>query len=362
MTKILFIGIHRPFRSPSQRFRFDQFMPFFIANNCQITYSSLITETDDVWFYSPGHTFKKTCLLIKAFFKRLNDLRRADSYDVIFVQREAIMIGTSYFERQFAKKTNLIYDFDDSIWLLDMSVANKKFGWLKKPQKTADIIRNSCMVLAGNQFLADYARPYNPKVKIVPTSLMPVASDFDYASKPDNEKIVIGWIGSTTTIKHIEWALPILKACAIALIDKVKFVVVSDKMPALGDFNYEFRVWSTDVEYQLLTSMDIGIMPLPDNDWTRGKCGFKGLQCMSYGIPTVMSAVGVNNDIIETGVNGFLADQTAIWVDAISKLVNDKDLRIKIGENGKNTIETKYSATYWQSEILQIFKQLEAKR
>lgn len=301
-------------------------------------------------------------MLAKAFLKRLNDLRRADSYDVIFVQREAIMIGTSFFERQFAKKSNLIFDFDDSIWLLDMSAANKKFGWLKRPQKTANIIRNSCLVFAGNEFLADYARNYNTQVKIVPTSLMPVVSDFDYASKPDNERIVIGWIGSTTTIKHIEWALPILKACAIALKEKVEFIIVSDKMPNLGDLNYVFRVWSKDVEYQLLTTMDIGIMPLPDNNWTRGKCGFKGLQCMSYGIPTVMSAVGVNNDIIETGVNGFLVYQTADWVDTISKLVNDKELRIKIGENGRHTIETKYSATYWQSEILKIFKQIEAER
>ncbi len=358
MIKILFIAVHRPFRSPSQRFRFDQFMDFFSANACEITYSSLISEADDVWFYHSGHTFKKVLLMVKSIFKRMKDVRSAHNYDLVFVQREAIMLGTSYFERKFAKKSKLVFDFDDSIWLLDVSEANKKFGWLKRPQKTAEIIGCSKVVFAGNEYLANYAHTFNSNVLVVPTVLKTVNIKNDYASKTDNLSLIIGWIGSTTTIKHIEWALPILKACKDLFGNTIKFVIVSDKKPAIDDVEFEFLSWSHEVEHALLTTMDIGIMPLPDDEWTRGKCGFKGLQCMSYGIPVVMSAVGVNNQIIQPGVNGFLAHELPEWIDSLSKLVHDKTLRIQIGEKGKQTIQELFSAEKWQESILDVFRQI----
>lgn len=358
MKKILFIAVHRPFRSPSQRFRFDQYMDFFQENGFEITYSSLISESDDVWFYKPGHMLKKSWLMFKSLVVRAHDVRIASQYDYVFVQREAIMLGTSWFERQFAKRSNLIYDFDDSIWLLDVSVANKKFGWLKRPQKTAEIIEVASVVFAGNDYLADYARKYNAKVVVVPTVLKTSDINYSYPHKTFNEQLIIGWIGSTTTIKHIEWAEPILKHLLQNFDGKVKLVFVADKKPSLKEVDFEFRIWSPEVEQELLTTMDIGIMPLPDDEWTRGKCGFKGLQCMSYGIPVVMSAVGVNNQIITHGENGFLANTPDEWLECITMLLNDRIKRIEIGEMGRKTIETQYSLEKWQIKVMENLLQI----
>lgn len=358
MLKILFIAIHRPFRSPSQRFRFDQYMEFFEQHHCQITYSSLISESDDNWFYQRGHTLKKTWIIVRSLFKRMNDIRITGRYDLIFVQREALMIGTSFFERKMAKRTPLIYDFDDSIWLLDMSEANKRFGWMKRPQKTAEIIASASAIFAGNDFLAHYAQPYNSNVFVVPTALKTNHNNFSYATKSPNSKLIIGWIGSTTTIKHIEWATDFLVELLRIYSDIIELVVVSDKKPDLPKIDFSFRKWSPEIEKELLTSMDIGIMPLPDDDWTRGKCGFKGLQCMSYGIPVVMSAVGVNNQIITPGVNGFLAHDSKEWIDFLSLLIQDQSRRNEMGKLGKETVKERYAAEVWQQQMLEIFKSL----
>jgi len=358
MPKILFIAIHRPFRSPSQRFRFDQFMDFFNNNGYTITYSSLINESEDRWFYKPGHWIKKTILILKSILLRFHTVFTAKQYDIIFVQREAIMLGTSFFERQLAKRAPLIFDFDDSIWQLDVSDANKKFSWLKNPEKTSEIISVASVVLAGNDYLANYAKKFNSNTSIVPTTLYTHGIDYEYTKKLNNKKITIGWIGSTTTIKHIEWALPMLNELFSIFDNQLQLIIISDKKPYLPSIHFTFIQWTPASEKQLLTTMDIGIMPLPDDEWTRGKCGFKGLQCMSYGIPVVMSAVGVNKQIVNHGMNGFLATTNSEWVECISKLIASQNLRNEMGNEGRKTVCNHYSKEVWQENLLNIFDTL----
>lgn len=358
MPKLLFIAVHRPFRSPSQRFRFDQYMDFFKARGYDITYSSLISEKDDLWFYNPGHFVKKLCLMAKSVFMRFKDLYQAADYDVVFVQREAIMLGSSFFERQFAKKSKLIFDFDDSIWLRDVSAANKRFGWLKKPEKINEIIASSDMVFAGNDYLAAYARKFSENVMVVPTVLKLDQTDFKYSKKVANQKRILGWIGSTTTIKHIEWALPVLEQLFALKGAEIELIVMSDKQPALPTIDYTFRKWTQASEIALLKSMDIGFMPLPDDEWTRGKCGFKGLQCMSYGIPVVMSAVGANNQIISHGVNGFLASSISDWIECLTRLIDDAQLCNTLGERGRKTVADSYALDQWQPKVVHILDQM----
>jgi glycosyltransferase involved in cell wall biosynthesis len=361
MPKILFIAIHRPFRSPSQRFRFDQFMEYFEAIGYDITYSSLINSRDDAWFYNRGHLLKKTFLILKSITKRIHDVMIAKEYDLVFVQREAIMLGTSTFERLLAKRSSLIYDFDDSIWLLDVSEANKKFSWLKKPKKTENIIRHSTAVFAGNEYLAHFAKKFNHKVFTIPTVLKTKDINHHYPTKCINSKVVIGWIGSTTTIKHLEWAQSMLVELFAALGNQIELIVISDKKPSLKNIDYTFIKWSPKTELSLLTTMDIGIMPIPDDNWTRGKCGFKGLQCMSYGIPVVMSSVGVNNQIIHHAKNGYLANTNQEWIQYITLLTENVELRQEIGTQGRKTVVEDYAVEKWQERIVSIFDDICAK-
>lgn len=356
MPKILFIATHRPNRSPSQRFRFEQYLEFLKNENWDYNFSFLISEKSDTIFYQKGHFVKKLIIIINGFFIRLGNLFSASKYDVIFIQREAFFTGTTFFEKRFSKsKAKVLYDFDDSIWLSNVSDANKNWNWLKNHNKTREIIAVADMIFAGNQYLASYAQQVNNNVIIIPTTI----DTEEYQKEPfKNEKICIGWSGSITTIQHFEYAIPFLKEIKKKYGEKIEIKVI-------GDQNYNNRAldikgiaWNKKNEIKDLSSFDIGIMPLPNDEWSNGKCGLKGLQYMALEIPTIMSPVGVNTEIIQDGVNGFLANNPTEWIDKLSTLIESKELRDNIGLEGRKTVENKYSVIANRDKYLESFTQL----
>jgi glycosyltransferase involved in cell wall biosynthesis len=358
LPKILFIAPHRPNRSPSQRFRFEQYLDFLKAKGYDFDYSYLISEKDDRYFYQPGNFRTKAYFFLKSARKRWKDVRHAGSYDIIFVQREAFMTGSTWFEKKFASSgAKLVFDFDDAIWHLDISEANKKFSWLKNPGKTAKIIASANLVIAGNQYLADYAKHHNPNVVIIPTTID--TDEYKRIPQPKkDDRITIGWSGSLTTMKHFDYALPFLRKLKDKYGDRIA-------IKAIGDGNYENKelgvkgiAWNKENEVRELSTFDIGIMPLPDDEWAKGKCGLKGLQYMALEIPTVMSPVGVNTEIIQDGVNGFLADGADEWVEKISRLVDSKEFHDKMGKEARHTVEQRYSVNSQKENYLRVFNEL----
>ncbi|MEP7128068.1 MAG: hypothetical protein ABI729_04330, partial [Chitinophagales bacterium] len=168
--KILFIGPHRPNRNPSQRFRIEQFIPYLERSGFKCDYSWFLNEKDDRIFYSSGNVLQKFWIFLKAIAIRLRDVWHANRYDIIFIQREAFMTGSVFFERMLSRsKAKLVFDFDDAIWLEDTSEANKSLKWLKRPAKTADIISFADLVIAGNDYLATYVQQFNANVVVIPT-------------------------------------------------------------------------------------------------------------------------------------------------------------------------------------------------
>lgn len=346
--------MHRKVRSPSQRFRFEQYFEFLKSNNIYCELSYLISEEDDKVLYAPGNYFGKLLIFIKSWIKRWKDVKRANQFDFVFVQREAFMTGTTYFEKKFAKSNaKLIFDFDDSIWLEDKNEANSKLAFLKNPSKTSKIIALCDTIVAGNNYLADYAKKYNKNVVIIPTTI-----DTDWykpKSKTASSKIVIGWSGSFTTIKHFESAIEALTKIKTNYGDQVSFKVIGDSNYRHEPLGITGQKWKSDTEVEDLQGIDIGIMPLPDIDWTRGKCGLKGLQYMGLSIPSIMSPVGVNTEIIEHGINGFLASTNEEWVQCLSQLIDSPELRKKLGETGRITVENKYSVKSNTEKYLALF-------
>jgi glycosyltransferase involved in cell wall biosynthesis len=356
MQKILFLTVHRPDRSPSQRFRFEQYIPFLRQSGFECIHSFLLDEKGDKIFYSRGEIFGKLGIVIRSFFKLWRLSSHANEYDFIFIQRETFMLGTSFFEKRLAKsKAKIIFDFDDSIWLLDVSNANKAFAWLKNPDKTSEIIKLSDVVVGGNPYLCDYARKFNKNVKLIPTTVDTV----EHINKGNtNTSVCIGWSGSLTTIKHFEHAVPILKKLKDKYGDKISIKVMGDPDYQNKELNVISLKWKKETEVKELSGFDIGIMPLPDDKWANGKCGLKGLQYMSLEIPTIMSPVGVNSEIIQDGINGFLASTEEEWINKLSQLIESKELRERIGKAGRRTVEEKYSIESQKYNYLQIFKEL----
>jgi len=355
--KILIIANHRKNRSPGQRFRFEQYLDFLQENGFDYDFSYLISQKDDQYFYKKGYYGRKLWVLLKSYWIRYSNLRRIKSYDLIFIYREALMTGSVFFEKQFKKKqAKMILDFDDSIWLMDVSRANAQLKFLKNPEKTKTLLKLVDMAFVGNRYLADYAEQYCSNVKIIPTTLN--TGLYSGKIQKTDSKICIGWIGSTTTIAHLEWALPMLRKLEQIYGDKIYIKVIAD-VSLISDLkSVKNTKWSSERETEEISEIDIGIMPLPDTPWTRGKCGFKGLQYMSFGIPAVLSPVGVNNEIIQDGVNGFLADSEEEWIEKTGRLIADADLRKRLGEAGRKTVEERYSFNAQKYNYLKFFKEL----
>ena len=264
MKRVLYIAMHRPDRSPSQRFRFEQYIEFLKQNGFDYDFSYLIAPEDDKFFYKPGNTLKKARTFWRCFWQRMNDAANANKYDIIFIQREAFMTGSVYFEKRFAvSRAKLIFDFDDSIWLQNVSDANKRFGFLTDASKTSKIIAMSDMIFAGNQYLADYAKPFNKNIRIVPTTID--TNEYQRIVSPkEDDKICIGWSGSITTIQHFKFAVP-------ALLQIKKKYGERAKIKVIGDANYKNKEldvmsmnWNKKDELKELSSFLISVLcPCP---------------------------------------------------------------------------------------------------
>jgi glycosyltransferase involved in cell wall biosynthesis len=343
MPSVLILCAHRPHRSPSQRYRFEQYLPLLQQEGFNFTYSYLLNEKDDTVFYSKGNFIPKILILLKSIFIRVIDLLRFKKFNIIFIQREALFLGTSYFERKAAASgAFVIFDFDDSIWLADTSPGNKKWEWIKKPSKFFETISATQAVIAGNTYLAERAKAFNTNTCIIPTS---IDTDFHFP-KPElrnKDVLTIGWSGSVSTVKHFEELIPVLLKIQERFKDKIRFSLLGDAHFTHPSLNVKAIAWTKETEVEVLNSFDIGLMPLPNDEWARGKCGLKGLSYMACGVPTLMSAVGVNNEIIQHGENGFLANTDEEWYTILSSLIEDEQLRKKTGLKGRETVVNKYS-------------------
>jgi glycosyltransferase involved in cell wall biosynthesis len=332
--------------SPGQRFRLEQWAPHAEARHgIRMDFLPFESPRLTELLYQPGHQAEKAAWVTFDFARRALQVLRAKRYDGVIVYREASLIGPAIYERLLAATgTPLFFDFDDAIWLpSQISAVNGLFSRLHFWGKTSTTCRLSAGVLAGNRYLADYARERNPNVFVVPTSIelakYPVQPELEA-----NEPFVVGWSGSTHTLQHFEHARGALERLAKKRPLVVK--VICNKPPArpIAGAENVFVPWTEAGEAESLGASHAGIMPLPDDVYTRGKCGLKALQYMATGRPVVISPVGMNADLVDSGRNGFLASTEDEWVTTLERLADDPELRRRIGAAGRATIEERYSA------------------
>ena len=342
---ILFLGLHRPNRSPSQRYRIEQFLPALEKNKLTYDYEYLLSESMDKQFYTSGAFFLKGIIVLKSLLKLLAiTFLRARKFRYVFVQREAFMLGTAFFEKAIAKRSKLIFDFDDSIWMANVSEANKKLAFLKNPSKIKQIIQAAHVNIVGNHFLQDYAKQFSESVELIPTCIDTNAYNRSSPLSPKTDNTVcIGWSGSQTTIEHFKLAIPLLEAIKKKYGNRIYFKVIGDASYQHKELEINGVEWTKETEIKELEEFDIGIMPLPNDEWSKGKCGLKGLVYMSMEIPSVLAAVGVNKEIILDQENGLLCTTHESWVKKLSLLIENQELRQKLGEAGRKTVLKEYS-------------------
>lgn len=353
--RVGFLAVHAPGLSPSQRYRVETFVPALRRRGIDVRHHAVLDPDDLRVFYGRESAARKALVASKSVLRRLASLARAGDVDAYVVQREAFFLGGAWSEWLASLRAPVVYDFDDAIWIRTLSEGNRAYAWLKNVEKIPRIVALARTVIAGNGYLAGWARQYSPHVHVVPTCVDTDAFVPPPARDP-GWPVTIGWSGSPSTVAHLRLLMPVLERVKAVCGDRVRIRVMGDPTLEHPPLGLRGEAWSPEAELAFLREMQIGLMPLPDDEWTRGKCGFKGLLSMAMGAATVMSPVGVNTGIVRHGENGFLPAGDDEWVEVLCRLVDDTALRTRIGQAGRQTVVERYSVARWEETLADLVR------
>ena len=340
---------------PGQRFRIEQWAPQMAAHGVEMTFVPFLRTQAMQILYRRGHTLRKLVEVVRGYSKRVALVSGRLPFDVAYVYREAALSGTAWLEGWLSRRVPFVFDFDDAIYMVDSSEANKGMAWLKSSTKTNAICRLARSVTVGNDELARYAGQHNQSVVVVPTTID--TDEYRVLERAPNARPVVGWSGSTTTIRYLETLAPALRE----LRQRVDFElhVMGGELHIPG-VDVICTPWRLETELDGLRAFDVGLMPLEDDEWSRGKCGLKALQYMALGVPPVVSPVGVNARIVTDAVDGFHARDDGEWIDRIERLLRDPELRSRLGQSARRAVEERFSANVQAPRMAEVLRSVAA--
>lgn len=337
----------------STRQRLMQYQPALAREGVEIEYAPLFDD-DYVQNLSVGRRADRFRVMT-AYARRLRMLLLARrDIDLVWLHYEAFPFLPAPFERLVARLDRpLILDFDDAIFHTyddhPRAAVRRFLG-----RKLATTISLADAVTVGNAYLSHYAQSFNSNVHILPTVVDTDA--YKPAASRSDGPLVVGWIGSPSTWRYVEPVLPALLAQVAAA--GAVFRAVGGGPDAARWKGVEALDWSEASEIAAVQSMDIGIMPLPDERWARGKCGYKLIQYMACGLPVIASPVGVNEQIVREEVNGFLATEVGEWTDALGRLLASAEQRHRLGGAGRAIAEREYSLAAYAPVVTSLVQQV----
>jgi glycosyltransferase involved in cell wall biosynthesis len=345
------------------RYRVHQFVPYLEQHGVECELRELVKPDLYRILYRPGHGLEKAARFSSAALGRMRDLRDAREYDVLFVYRECFPFGPAWMEEHLARLGRpIVYDFDDAIYL---PTGSKLKDMVRVPQKTLAITLLADEVIICNEHLLHLCLAYNRNVTIVPTSVDTEQQFYprSYAEPlpPANGRPVrLGWIGSHSTAKYLSRLAPVLQRVAQRYPIEL-FVVGAGRDLAIPGITVVNKAWSLETELDDFRSIDIGLYPLHDDLWELGKTSFKTIQYMAVGVPGVVSRVGTAKQIVRDGENGFLATSDDEWVEKICRLIEQPELRQRIGAAGRRTAVDDFSVASNAPKLLEVLQRAHAR-
>lgn len=327
---------------PGQRYRIEQWAPGLGDHGLAVVFAPFLHAAAMERLYQPGHALLKTRATLAGHVRRVRDLARAARFDVGYVYREATLLGPPWFERRLARRLPFVFDFDDAIWLPAASPANARVAALKPRGKTEELCRLARRVVVGNETLAAFARAYAAALDVVPSTIDTRA--YVPRVRAPNARPVVGWTGSVTTWPYLRALLPALRRLRTDVAFGLRVIGAQPEAADRAGLDVEVVPWSAAREVDDLRPLDVGLMPLPDDAWSRGKCAMKALQYMALAIPPVVSPVGLNATLVEHGVSGLHARDEGEWLTALARLLRDAPLRARLGAAARAVVERGYTA------------------
>ncbi len=326
--KVLFLI--QGFTVAASRYRVLQYIPYLEAKGLETTVS----------LYPRS---------LKENFQFFSNLSR---YDIVFLQRKRFNQPRLGLLRKRAKR--IVYDFDDSVMYRNSTAKDPVSS--SRRRRFAQMIKNSDFVIAGNEFLKKEALPFNPNVEVIPTAIDQERYDLKtYSVQP--EKVILGWIGDHGSIHYLEKMRPIFEKIGERY-PHVELKIVCDTFFDCDRMKVIKKAWSSGEEVADLQGFDIGLMPLVDDPWSWGKCGLKILQYQGVGVPVVCTPVGINKDLVEDGVNGYWAMTQEEWEKKLSLLIEDSELRERMGREGRKRVLENYTYQACAPRLLTILERI----
>ena len=332
------------FKEPSTRFRIRQYIPYLKEKDIQVS---------EYWSVPPS-SYKLPGALGRIRQRYIFPLSGAveliklgsilpsviNSYnsDLVWMNRPA----HNLFHLEKYYKKPVLFDVDDAIWL-------------NNEHNIKHIAKNVAGVIAGNSFIADWFKQYNQNVFVIPTAVNP---DYYSTERIATGSFVIGWTGTSDNFKYLYMIEEALAAFLKRHTD-AKLWILSNNEPQFIKLNknsVQFLRWSAENEASILKYFNVGIMPLVDGNWERGKCSFKMLQYMAAGLPVIVSPVGMNKEVLKKGECGYAASNEKEWIEALESLYMNKDLRFSYGQLGRRIVEEHYSISALAPKLVKVFK------
>jgi glycosyltransferase involved in cell wall biosynthesis len=334
------LGLISSLNDPASRFRILQYKKTLHALDTKLNYAVPYPPKDS----EPSRIVFRNKKLwhLCMVTGRLKLIPQQYFYDIIWQNR--LLIYNHFIIENFIKKPR-VFDLDDAIWL-------------SEGEKQVNLaIRKSAMIFAGNEYLAEYCTRINSNTKIIPST---IDTEIFKPLPAENNTFTLGWIGTKSNFPYLELIKqPVLQFLREA--ENTKLLIVSTEQPDTFTFDNEkivFKKWLAEKENEFINEFSIGLMPLPDNDWTKGKCSYKMLQYMACCKPVIVSPVGLNKIILEKSQSGIGAANEADWLKAMHELKNDRARYAACAENGRPFTEENYSLKKWAPSINEHFKNL----
>lgn len=349
MNKRLIAYVHAP-DDPAARFRIGQYVPALRRAGWDV---SLRPRRPAQPWLTPWSTpllqaaHRRIGTVVRRV-NRLRDINAANRFDAVFLNRDLLEGQFAYEERLFRRNPRVVFDFDDAIFLGNRAA------------HIGRICERAAWVVAGNETLACFARQHTPRVSVIPTTVDTGLYHVGPERPPaDRGPVRVGWIGSPQSISqtlypHVEMLAHLQRELGF------EFVIVSRPRPdpPRHGLRWQYVEWSPEVETRIAEHFDIGIMPLLDEPFQRGKCGCKLLQYMAAGLPSVASPVGINRELIGDGERGFTASTPNEWRHSLAALLADAGQRHHLGRAGRRFVSTHYSVDRWFPELLAVIEQV----
>lgn len=340
--------------APSQRLKYEQYIEFLTKNGYEITIEPFFLKDTFKVLYKKGHVFQKIVGVINGFFRRFLFLFKLSKFDGIYIHLNVCPLGPHLFEflyLKFAKK--IIYDIDDMVFQLNTSENNKFASFFKSKQRYFFLMKKSNHCITCTPELNKIANQFNKNTTDI-SSTINTNTYLPINNYSNRKEIIIGWTGSHSTVPYLYLLEEVLKSLSKKY--QYKLLVMGTNNFYIKGVNIECVQWTSETEINTLQRMDIGLYPLPDNDWIKGKSGLKALQYMALALPVVASNLGCNNRVIKNNFSGILVNNKKEWFDSLSRLIEDNNFRKFLGNNARMRVEKYFSVDSNKEKYLSIFK------